>query len=149
MILYLDTSCLVKLYINETGSDVVRDAVIAAEVVATSLIAYPEARSALARRSRESAVVGRANREILSAFEKDWNKMSRIALTESLADDAGELAGQYSLRGSDAIHLASAVMLMEEGQAPVTFLCADYKLNTAAKSEGLKVPADGVWGNRG
>ncbi len=48
MILYLDTSALVKLYVSEEGSEIVRGAVESAGRVATSRIAYAEARAALA-----------------------------------------------------------------------------------------------------
>ena len=50
MILYLDTSSLAKLYLEEDYSDLVRDWVEEAEAVATSRIAYPEALSAFVRR---------------------------------------------------------------------------------------------------
>lgn len=53
MILYLDTSSLVKVYIAEAGSDEVQALVASAAVVTTSRIAYPEMRAALARRRRE------------------------------------------------------------------------------------------------
>ncbi len=55
MTLYLDTGSLVKLYVAEAGSDVVRQLVEQADIVATAAIAYPEARAALARRRREGA----------------------------------------------------------------------------------------------
>ena len=47
MILYLDTSSLVKLYLEEDGRQAVRSLVDLATVVATSVIAYPEARRVL------------------------------------------------------------------------------------------------------
>ena len=50
MILYLDTSSLVKLYVDEDCSEIVREWVEEAEVVATSRVTYPEALSAFARR---------------------------------------------------------------------------------------------------
>ena len=55
MTLYLDTSSLVKLYVTESGSKVVRQLVGDANVVATSVVAYAETRAALARLRRELA----------------------------------------------------------------------------------------------
>jgi predicted nucleic acid-binding protein len=52
VILYLDTSALVKIYVEETKSTVVRENVQHAEGLATSRIAYAEARAAFARRRR-------------------------------------------------------------------------------------------------
>ncbi|MBE9540835.1 MAG: type II toxin-antitoxin system VapC family toxin, partial [Proteobacteria bacterium] len=53
MVIYLDTSSLVKLYVEEEDSSKVADLVRSSKVIATSLIAYAEARSAFARRYRE------------------------------------------------------------------------------------------------
>jgi predicted nucleic acid-binding protein len=52
----LDTSSLVKLYVAEPGTDAVRQLTEEAAIVATSVIAYPETRAALARRRRERAL---------------------------------------------------------------------------------------------
>ena len=56
MILYLDTSALVKLYVEEPNSEEVRSAVDGAVAVAVSEVSYTEARSALARREREGSL---------------------------------------------------------------------------------------------
>lgn len=52
MILFLNTSALVKLYVEGAHSVTVREWVDEAEVVATCRVAYPEAVSALSRRMR-------------------------------------------------------------------------------------------------
>jgi hypothetical protein len=52
LILYLDTSSLVKLYVEEAHSESVRQWVTEAELVATCRVAYPETLSALTRRCR-------------------------------------------------------------------------------------------------
>ena len=56
MILYLDTSSLVKLYVEEGGSEEVRRDIHQASLVATSCVAYAEARAALARQHREGGL---------------------------------------------------------------------------------------------
>jgi uncharacterized protein len=53
LIAYLDTSSLVKLYVEEEGSALIRQLVERTELVATSVLAYPEARAALARQGNE------------------------------------------------------------------------------------------------
>ena len=52
MILFLDPSALVKLYVEEADSETVRGWVEVAEEVACQWIAYVEARSALAAKRR-------------------------------------------------------------------------------------------------
>lgn len=56
MILYLDASALVKLYVDEAGTSMVVGRIQRAEAVATVLITYAEARAALARHRREGAL---------------------------------------------------------------------------------------------
>ena len=53
MILYMDTSSLVKLYVDEVHSEAVHRWVQVVNVIATSRVAYPETLTALARRRRE------------------------------------------------------------------------------------------------
>jgi uncharacterized protein len=54
-----------------------------------------------------------------------------------LAHSAGDLAEKHLLRGFDAVHLASAVILREELTEPIRFLAFDDRLMTAAAAEGL------------
>jgi uncharacterized protein len=72
--LYLDTSSLVKLYVAEPGGEQVRGHVDRATIVATSVIAYAEARAALARRRRERALRPAAFAAAKRKFEEDWPK---------------------------------------------------------------------------
>ncbi len=47
------------------------------------------------------------------------------------------LAWQLGLRGYDAIHLASAIILQEEINSPITMFTFDRQLWEAAKTVGL------------
>jgi len=60
MMLYLDTSALVKLYVDEPMSRDLAIAVDEAEAIATSLLAYAEARAAFARARREARLSAHA-----------------------------------------------------------------------------------------
>ena len=140
MIVYLDTSSLVKLYIMEEDSHTIEKLVESSEVVATSLIAYAEARSAFARRLREDVFSHDEYRQILSSFDKDWENCLRIGLTGDLVRRAGDLAEKHGLRGFDAIHLSSAITFREELSFPVYFSCADQKLQKASRMENLMQP---------
>ena len=53
MILFCDTSALIKLYIIEVGSDELKARMLEAEAVAVCRIAWVEVMSAMARRMRE------------------------------------------------------------------------------------------------
>ena len=140
MILYLDTSSLVKLYVEETASADVAGLVGAAEETGTSLIAYAEARAAFARRFRENAFSSKDYTRLRSQFESDWKNFLSIHVTREIVRIAGNLAEKHGLRGFDAIHLASAVTLREKLDSPVTFSCYDIRLQNASQREKLDQP---------
>lgn len=132
MTLYLDTSSLVKLYVAEPGSDRVRDLVAGADVVATSVIVYPEARAALARRRGERALSPTAFAGAKRAFENDWPRYLAIEATMAVCVRAGDLAERYRLRGYDSVHLASFLEIATRADG-VQFSSFDADLNQAAR----------------
>jgi predicted nucleic acid-binding protein len=133
--LYLDTSSLVKLYVAEPGRDAVRKLVDAATVVATSSIAYTEARAALARRRRERALRSTAFASAKKTFEVEWPTYLTVEVTSALCRQAGELAERYRLRAYDSVHLAAfAEIAREAGVRDTLFSSFDDALNRAARS---------------
>lgn len=135
MILYLDTSSLVKLYVEESGSDDVRALVDSASVVATSIVAYPETHAALARLRREGALAVARFATAKGAFESDWPSYLTLDVTAALAREAGQLAERYSLRGFDAVHLAAfAEVTRGAGPVETRFSSFDERLNMAARA---------------
>ena len=139
MIIYFDTSALVKLYVEETGSNRIRDITHRASVISTSKIAYPEARSAFARKRKEGGFSQNALRRIVEELNRDWESYLVIEITDGLVRSAGDLAEKYLLRGFDSIHLASAVQLRNKIRSEVSFSSTDLKLNQSAEKEGLSV----------
>ncbi len=133
MTVYLDTSSLIKLYVEEPSSDDVRQLVDNATVVATSAIAYPEARAALARRRRERALSPAAFATAKRAIEADWPRYLVLEVTSALCRIAGELAERHRLRGYDSVHLASFLDVVRRAAPnPVRFSSFDDHLNQAA-----------------
>jgi uncharacterized protein len=139
VILYLDTSSLVKLYVEEQGSEEVREQVAGATVVATSVIACVEASAAFARKRREGGLSDEGYGHVSGAFRQEWGSYLAIGVSEAIVTLAGDLAGRHDLRGFDAIHLASALALRDRTQSAVAFSCADGRLRAAARAEGLDI----------
>jgi predicted nucleic acid-binding protein len=139
VILYLDTSALVKLYVDEDDANLVRDTVAEAQLIGTSEIAYVELRSALARRHREGAIEGDAYRRVLKDIDADWQQLFLILVNSQLVRDAGGIAEQYHLRAYDAIHLASSLTLQTRAEEPVTFASWDKSLETSAAAAKLQI----------
>ena len=71
MILYLDTSALVKLYVEELGTSMVTARVERAEAVATVRATYAEARAALARHRRERALTAASLRRAVRELDRE------------------------------------------------------------------------------
>jgi uncharacterized protein len=133
--LYLDASSLVKLYVAESGSDEVRMLVDQAAIVATSGVAYPECRAALARRRRERALSPTGYSRARRAFEDDWSRYLVVGVSASICREAGDLAERYKLRGYDSVHLASYLEVARRaGPVETQFSSYDEQLNRAARA---------------
>jgi uncharacterized protein len=137
LILYLDTSSLVKLYVAEAHSRLVRNWAEEAEIIATCRVAYPEMISALNRRLRTGDLAKKDYELLVKNVAKDWEHLAAIDFDELAA---GRLAAEYGLRGFDAIHLSAALLLISsEGAPDVVFSSFDQKLNDVAAAEKLTV----------
>lgn len=139
MILYLDTSALVKLYVREAMSGKTRTLIDQAEAVATSVVTYAEARATFARLLRSKSSSDRRHRERTTRLNLDWVRFIRIELSPALVRLSGETAEFYGLRGFDAIHLASALWLRDHSPATLYFVAFDQRLVEAAKRSGLPI----------
>ena len=139
MILYLDTSALIKIYVAEEGTDAVKEAISRASVVAASRVAYAEARAALARARRETRIGERDLRQTVVELDEDWKRFLVLEVTDDLVQRAGDLAEEYALRAYDALQLASALILKRRVDSSVFFLAFDQDLTQAAQSAGLAV----------
>ena len=137
MIVYLDTSSLVKLYVEEDESFKVDALVKSSEVTATSIVAYAEARAAFARRFREKAFTKDEYNRLKEFFDKDWNRYLILSVTGDMIRLASDLAEKHALMGFDSIHLASALTLGQELTSPIVFSCFDDNLQKASELEGL------------
>ena len=128
-----------KLYVSEASSQQVRAEVRRATRVATSRVAYPEARAALARHRRDGGVAAADLLRAVSDLDREFTAFVIVELAEPLARRAGDLAERQALRGFDAIHLASALELRDLLGEPVTLRAFDARLTAAAAAVGLHV----------
>jgi predicted nucleic acid-binding protein len=136
LILYFDTSALIKLVIAEKGSDLAWELWMSSNRTVSSILVYPEGRAALGMAHRS----GRLDRGLygrsLAAFERSYEELISIGIGEGLAKVAGDRASEFGLRGYDAVHLATALGLGEE---EVTLVTWDRDLADAAAVSGLAV----------
>lgn len=139
VILYLDTSALVKLYIAEAESPAIHDAVARAEAVAVCRIAWAEACAALARRARDVPTDETATTTARHAMARDWPHFLIIEVTQAVVERACEFAETFALRGYDSVQLASAYTTLASAPGEVDFACYDNRLNKAARVLGLSL----------
>jgi len=140
LILYQDTSSIVKLYVeDEKGISETRKAVDEADFLATSLVAYAEVRAAFARARRENRLSDSEYDRILAAFHRDWRHYRKLNPSSTLIRKAGDLAERRALRGYDAIHLASALTLRDLVPVSMSLSTWDGRMATAATAEGLSL----------
>lgn len=104
--------------------------------VASSVLAYPEGRAALAAAHRSGRLNERLYDEALEGFDRASEELTAIGVDEQLTRIAGTLASEFSLRGYDAVHLATALELAEQDVALVSW---DRDLTRAAAEAGLAV----------
>jgi len=139
MIVYLDTSSLVKLYVEEIDSEKIKNFAHNAAVVSTSKIAYAEARAAFAKKQKERGFSPKDLKKIVEDFNRDWESYFVIEITDGLIRFAGDIAEKYILRGFDSIHLASAIHLKNRTSSDVHFSSFDTRLNQSAEKEGIVI----------
>ena len=142
MIVYLDTSALIKLYVKEEGSALVLKMLKSADLIATSKVAYVEARAAMARLWREGLLKEQTYQLVKESFQQDWNNYLLVELSDTVINMGGELTEKYKLRGFDAIHLASALLLKKQLEQDITGGCWDACLWDAFKDNMDVFPAD-------
>ena len=137
MILFCDTSALIKLYIVEEGSVALKKLVQEAEAVALSRIAWAEAYAALSRRAREVPEDVFVIEQAKLALAADWPHFVVLEIDQSIVELAGDYADTFALRGYDSVQLASAFEAGRISQIPIFFACYDMRLNKAAKLLGM------------
>jgi len=137
VILFADTSALIKLYIEETGSAEMEERARASRLAASAL-AYAEIYATFARRKREGLLTPEEHDELAARFERDWQRTIVMALRPALAARVPRLVADHPLRGADAVHLASAIALQAAGLETI-FAASDARLVEAAAREGLEV----------
>ena len=138
MICYFDTSALVKLYVEEDGSELT-----AAYSMKSSLWLHPwlltQKPGLLFARAWRGGVLGnREYQKVVSNFKEEWPAFYALGVSDSVLQRVDTLIDRYRLRGFDAIHLASTIVLSNrcEGEGLVVG-CWDAKLWDYYRQEGF------------
>lgn len=134
---YLDASAFVKRYFPEKGSEFVDWLFAEGDVLVTASLTYAEVYSAINRLYREGKFVKDKFASASIAFEADWVACAMIDFNQDVRKKIPEYLNRFPLRGSDGVHLVSALSAGEKG-LDVCFVTSDGKLFNAVESCGLK-----------
>lgn len=139
MIVYADTSALLKAYVEEEGSLLVRDQLDRADRLATSAITFVEVHSALARRRHVHDISRAEYLRASRSFEDDWERLLRLDVGDTVIREAARLGAAHVLRAYDALHLGSAVVLRSQLASDVLLASWDNELDAAAARERFPI----------
>ena len=137
MIYFLDTSALVKRYIEESGSAEVRRLFRRRVEIAVARITEGEVYAALARASRQNEISSEERDRAFVLLATDMGIARVVEIRRTVIEMVRELVIRWPLRAYDALQLACALRLRASGSA-VDFWCADRELVRAARGEGLR-----------
>lgn len=131
MTLYVESSAVVRRYVDQEGSDEARRHLLDDPEWVTANHTYPEVYRALNLHAPEFSLTA-----ALDAFEDDWNRVIVVDLDDALCKRAGLMSVMTGTRTLDALHLAAAE---RAGGRSVPFLTFDLRLANAARSLGFTV----------
>jgi predicted nucleic acid-binding protein len=137
VILYLDTSAILKRYFQESFSEEVSAKWKQSEMIVTSSVAYAETMATISRKQKEADIDNKLIQKTIQAFQMDWSGFIRVEVTDDLNEYINNVLQKHPLRGFDAIHLASALVIYEKFPRTFFFACFDQRLNQAARLESL------------
>jgi uncharacterized protein len=129
--LYVDTSALLKRYIDEPESDMCERHLLADPTWITARHTWIEVRRNLAR-----LCTGEALAQAREAFEEDWTRFYVVELDSETCALAADIAEATLARTLDALHLAA---LRRVGASDVMLLTFDIRQSRAARALGMNV----------
>lgn len=130
MVLYVDTSALLKRYVAEHDSAAAIELMATDSVLATSRVTQVEVRRNLARLLTGDDAIAAKER-----FSEDLDAFALIAADAATCNEAARIAEQTLCRSLDAIHIASAL----RSGVTTTMLTFDVRQAQAARTAGLHV----------
>lgn len=140
IVYYLDASAWVKRYYQERGSAWVQNVFAHHRLVASASLGMIEVAATLARKAKGREIDPSMLEDKLRALDEDWTRFIQVHMAMDVVDMARQVAQELALRGADAIHLASALLLrqyLEDESTQLMFVASDRELKDAAKTSHL------------
>jgi uncharacterized protein len=133
MILYCDSSALVKRYVQEPGSLETRKVIASADIVGIAQIGCVEVVAAFSKAVRRKVISEVKARKCRSDFVRDRGALVIIVANEDVFVQAEDLAWKCQLRGYEAVHLAAALYWRKLCDVRVAFATYERDLWVGAR----------------
>jgi uncharacterized protein len=148
--LYIESSALVKRYVQEEGSEAVISRFVRGEIIYTSVLSFAEVHAAIGRKFRDKQLSVSEKDKFVEDFANDWLfSLNVLELTTNTMSALPTLCQKYSLKASDAVHLSTAVWLQDSARihamgsgsiaSVVEFGVSDRQLANAALQYGFLI----------
>lgn len=136
---FWDSSAVVPLLVEEAASRSMRQFLGGDGSIVVWWGTPVECVSAIARREREASLIADAVNSALERFRVFQSSWTEINASSKVRDIALRLLRTHSLRGSDSLQLAAAIVASDDDPGNLGFVCLDERLITAARREGFAV----------
>ncbi len=136
---YWDASALVPLVVAEAGTESARTWLFEDAHIVTWVWTRTEITGAIEWRAREGSLSRQQRRDVLErfkAFADSWDEVTEVLAVRSRAN---ALLARHPLRAADAGQLGVALLVQEHLVGPLTLVCLDQRLSSAAELESLRV----------
>ena len=134
-VFYWDSSALIKRYVEEDGSKLIRR-IGEGRPNFTAALSHAEILATFYRLRRDGRASQSELEQLLGGFSDDWKNLLIVAYGKQVQNTAEKSIARSPLKGADLVHLASALKLVEEG-LEVVLLTFDLRLEKAAQDHGL------------
>ncbi|MEE8408275.1 MAG: type II toxin-antitoxin system VapC family toxin [Myxococcota bacterium] len=137
---FLDTSALIKRYIDEDGTAALHQRCFESGNVEifVSAITYAETYATLRLLVRDATISIRDTMGLIESFERDWRSFLVVEFNADVRRLVPELSRRYALRGADLVQLASALLLWPR-EVLSLFVACDLRLTNAATETRISV----------
>jgi predicted nucleic acid-binding protein len=139
---YLDASAWVKRYYQEAGTAWVQALFDQDCILACASLGIIEVMATLARKRKAREIDAALFEQKAGELEDDWAGFVQVQFTDEVLEAAKDVARRLAVRGADAIHLASALMLQRrfaDASDQLLLVASDYRLKQAAQASGMTV----------
>ena len=136
MILFFDTSALLKRYLKETGTEKVDSLFDSAALIIVSSTAQLECASAFQRLLKTNYIDQEKYSKLKEDIAIDFSFFHIVEFDTNVREECLNVIDKYPLKSLDTIQLASALQALKEIDS---FVVSDKQLKIYAAKEGFTI----------